>query len=389
VPEKEWIGVLIPAEARLNEVQRQKVIGDMTQTLMRKLPQDQRRGYMLQPRQYMDWNRFLEQLWEFEGVTAEMLRRQRAQTELLQSLLSLANDRQALEMAIGRNGDLIDRGFFSLLDRMYLMLVSQPGAGSDATQELFTRLRTALLELTPAGREMATLQNRVRALVEKFRPGTTRDELLQTLLDAWQEPDGREIVGAVVLSMAPTMDYEFMLRLTERMEQSSDEAERKRMEELRAMVMAAQERLQQSSQAAAQQASQLLSELLQAEDLEQALRDNSELLDENFLSVLAASVQQAERNNSKGAARRLRQVYDLTIQILQEDLPPEIRLVNLLVAASENRSELKRVLEQHRDQLTPEFLDVLRRAEDEMRAEGRDALADRVKSIRAQVTLMV
>jgi hypothetical protein len=87
--------------AGIDDIQRQKMIGDLTQALMRKLPQEQRRGYMLQPKQYMDWNRFNEQLWEFEGVTAEMLRRQRAQTELMQSLLGLADDPKALDLALG------------------------------------------------------------------------------------------------------------------------------------------------------------------------------------------------------------------------------------------------------------------------------------------------
>jgi hypothetical protein len=389
VPDKQWLGVVTPAEARINEVQRQKVIGEMTQALMRKLPQDERKGYMLQPRQYMDWNRFLEQLWEFEGVTAEMLRRQRAQTDLLQSLLSLSNDRDALQIAINRNGDLIDRSFFNLLDRMYLMLVSQPGAAQgEFDVARFTQLREALLEMTPAGQEVAALQERVRVLVEKFQPGITRDELLQTLLDAWEQPNGREVVGAVVVSAAPAFDYEFMLRISERMEQAGGD-ERVRLEELRAMVMAAQERLQQTSQAAAQEASALLSELLQAPDLEQALRANIDALDENFLGMLAASIQQAERNNSKGAVRRLRQVYDTTLRLLQEGLPDEMRLINELLSASENRGDLKRVLEANRDAITPEFLDLLHRAEDDMRAEGRDALADRVKSIRGQATLMM
>ncbi|MGL4647944.1 MAG: hypothetical protein ACRC1H_00945, partial [Caldilineaceae bacterium] len=145
----------------------------------------------------------------------------------------------------------------------------------------------------------------------------------------------------------------------------------------------------ENSQAAAQQASQLLQELLQADNLEDALRANAEDLDETFLAVLAGSIQQAERNKSVAAARRLRQVYDMALQILQEDMPAELQLMNLLLSVAERRADLKRVLEENRDALTPDFIAALHRIEDEMRDEGRSELADRVKSIRGQAALMM
>lgn len=60
-PAHEFLGVFAPMQQSL-DVQQQKAIGDLTQTLMRKLPQEARKGYMLQPKQYSDWNRFMEQL---------------------------------------------------------------------------------------------------------------------------------------------------------------------------------------------------------------------------------------------------------------------------------------------------------------------------------------
>ncbi|WP_204266666.1 hypothetical protein, partial [Escherichia coli] len=46
--------------------------------------------------EYLDWNRFIEKLWEFQGVTPEMLRRQRDQVAAIQSLARLADDEGAL-----------------------------------------------------------------------------------------------------------------------------------------------------------------------------------------------------------------------------------------------------------------------------------------------------
>jgi hypothetical protein len=389
VPDKQWLGVVIPPEARVDELQSQRIIGELSQALMRKLPQEQRKGYMLQPRQYADWNRFMEQMWEFEGVSAETIRRQRAQAELLQSLSALANDREALKLALARSSDLVDRNLFGLLDRIYLMLISQPSQASEQEIAQISQLREALLELTPAGQEIAALQERVRELVEEFQPGHSRDEMLQKLLTTMDEQDGREIISAVTLTLAPVFDYQFMLDLAERIDASTDEGQRKKLEDLRTMLLAAQERMQQTAQMAAQEASQFLQELLQQDDIEAALRANADSLDETFLAVLSGSIQQAEKNKSGAAARRLRKVYDLAVQILQDGLPPEMQLLNVLLSASENRADLKRLLEQNRELLTPEFISGLRNVEKEMRGEGREALADRVKAIRSQASLML
>ncbi len=385
VPEKQWLGVLMPPEARLNDLQRQKVIGEMTQTLMRKLPQEQRKGYMLQPKQFADWNRFSEQLWEFEGVSAETLRRQRSQTELLQSLLGLADDRKALELALGRSGDLVDRQFFALLDRLMMLMNAQ---GQEGEADRFLALRNHLLELTPAGKEVAAQQERIRAVLTSITPETTREQLLDMLVDLWrQQPDGRDVGGAVIMGLPTLFDYDFLLRLSERIDQTSDPAEKQDLEQIRQMVTTAQEQVQQSRQMVVQQAQQVLQEVLGAEDAEATLRQYVDYIDEVFLSLLANSAQQAERNNSTAAARRLRSIYETALRVIEEGMPPEVQLLNRLLSAGDSKADLNTLLEENRAALTPDFIETLRRVESEMRDTGRPAMADRVKSIRAQASL--
>lgn len=386
VPEKQWLGVFIPGESRGGEAQRQKIIGDLTQTLMRKTPQEQRKGYFLQPRQYMDWERFVEQLWEFEGVSAETLRRQRAQSDFLQSLLGLANDRKALEIALARSGDLVDRTFFAMLDRIYLMVDAQ-GASQEAQQ--FAALRAALLELTPAGKEVAAHQDRIRGVLTAIKPETTRDDLVQLLLDTWAEKDGRDVVAAVIMGVPNLFDYQFLLSVNERLEKSESEADKVALDEMRRFVLSAQQQIEQSRQASAQQSQQLLQEVLGSTDVEGTLRANLELVDEMFLSLLAGTMQQAERNQSLGAARRLKQIYDTAIRILQEGMPAEMQLINQLLIAADNKAQLNAMIDENRALLTPQFVESLRSVETEMRDTGRAELADRVKSIRAILSLKV
>ncbi|RIK53406.1 MAG: hypothetical protein DCC57_08370, partial [Chloroflexi bacterium] len=350
---------------------------------------ESRRGYMLQPQQFVDWQRFMEKLWEFEGVTPEMLRRQREQTMLLQNLLSLANDEKALEIALGRSAGLVDRDFFALLDQIILAARSQ---GQTDELHLLMTLRDQLLDKTEAGKVLKQQQEKIRALLGKITPQSSRDDILDLVIEAWRGEEGRQIVGTLAVAVAALVDYQFLMALSERIGRAQTPEEAKPLEELRAFLLEMQEqvtaRQRQAQQALAQQAQALLQEVLQATDPAAVLREHLEEVDETFLSLLAANAQQAERSKATAAARRLRQIYDLALAILQEQMPQDLRLLNDLLNAPDEAA-VRQLLKDNRSLLTKEFVDALRPIETEMREAGRGEVADRVKSLRAQVALML
>lgn len=383
IPDKQFLGVVIPAEAQMTPQQSQKLIGDLTQALMRKLPQEERRGYMLQPRQFADWQSFMEQLWEFEGVTRESMRRQRAQSELAQSLMSLVDDPTALEMAIGRSGDLIDRQFFALIDQLMLMLMRQPGP---ELQKL-AQLRNQLIEITPAGRELGALQARSMALRDSINPNMPPEEAIDKLLAAWRESEGRQVVMAALGLLPQAFEYQFLLAISERLEKSTDETDRAALEEMRAAVLRMREQMEASQQAQAQQAQQLLQTVLGAEDLDTALRENRELLDENFFSVLASTIDQAEQKGSTGAVKRLTRVYEQALAVYAEGLPRPERFMNDLITKGRDKAQLMALLEENHDLINNELIENLRTLEAQAREGGDTEMADLFKTIRAAAAL--
>lgn len=388
-PEHQFLGVYVPLESGRDDLQRQKAIGDLTQALMSKIPSDARRGYMLQPRQFVDWQRFMETLWEFEGVTPEMLRRQREQTALLQSLVSLANDEKALEIALQRNASLIDRDFFNLLDQLLLIARSQ---GQTNEVQPFLKLREQLLEKTPAGQEVKQQQEKIRGLLSQITPNTSREQLLDLVVGAWREPDGQQLVGALAVAAgALLLDYQFLLALAERIDATQAPEERSKLEELRSFLMQMQQqvvaRQRETQEAMAQQAQMLIQEVLQATDPAAVLREHADAIDETFLGLLAANAEQAERNKATAAARRLRKIYELALEVLQENLPPDLRLLNQLLSAPDEAAA-RQLIKENRAQLTDEFVGSLKELEQEMRQGGRVEVADRIKNLRGQITLM-
>jgi hypothetical protein len=383
-PAHQFLGVFAPLQNANMSVQQQKAIGDLTQTLMRKLPQEARKGYMLQPKQFADWNRLMEQLWGFEGVTPEMLRRQRNQSELMQRLVGLANDRKAMELAIQRSGmDLVDRDFFAMLDRLILM-----ASGQGQNAEPFLNLRNQLLDMTEVGRQIKGRQDKIRAILQGLTANTTREELLDTILNAWQGEDGREIAGGLAMAIAPLLDYQFLLALAQRLETTPDAAVRTQLEELRQLVLTIQEQQNQSQRAVVQQVQQILQQVLQAPDLDAALREVADYIDETFLSVLAANIQAAQRNKSTAAARRLQQVYERAVAIVQEGMPEEMRLLNELLSAPD-KAALTKLVQENRSKINKEFVASLKMLETDMRDAERTEVADRIKSLRAQLSLMM
>jgi uncharacterized protein with ATP-grasp and redox domains len=198
-------------------------------------------------------------------------------------------------------------------------------------------------------------------------------------------------VGTLAVAAPQLFDYQFLMLLSEQVGGAPTPEQRKKLDELRQFLVQMQEQLaarqQQSQEAMAQQVQQLLQEVLQANDTEAALRERVEEIDETFLSFLVANIQQAERAKATAAVRRLRAVYDQAVKILQESMPEELRLLNQLLTAPDEAS-VRQMLKDNRAAITPGFVESLRPLESEMREGGRAELADRIKSLRAQMTLM-
>lgn len=383
-PAHDFLGVYVPPIGG-DESQRQRIIGELTQTLMRRLPTEARRGYMLQPREYMDWNRFVEKLWEFQGVTPEMLRRQRDQAAAIQSLMRLADDPSALDIALERHRGFIDRQFFALLERLMLMSGAQ---GDRQSAEALRALRKALLDKTDVGQEIKRLQQRVEQTIRNIQPGSTREDILDVLLAAWNEEDGDEVAPSVAMALGPNLDYQFLLAIAGRLESETDERTRAHLEQLREIITALQEQQQASQQQMAAQSQEILQAILEAPDVEAALRENADLIDEGFLSLLAANVDRAEKAGAKAAADRMRKIYDMAVDMLQEEMAPDVRLVNELLNAPDQNARRK-LLEENRSVLSRDFIEALRQLEDDFRSRQATDVADRLKSIRAQASLML
>ena len=204
-PAHAFLGVYVPQQIPINE--QQKVIGDLSRRLMDGLPQEARRGYMLTPKQFLSYQSLLEAILENEGITKEMLDKQRRQVQLIEQALTALVDPEGLKMLVKESDADMDDEFFGLL----ASLIDQSASGGDteAARQIL-ELRERLIELTTWGERV----RKQRAAVARITPDTTGEQLLDMVVAAEDE----RVVDALVMAGRPLVDYSFYQLLAQRIE---------------------------------------------------------------------------------------------------------------------------------------------------------------------------
>lgn len=375
-PEHSFLGVHVPEQVG----DQQKIIGDLSRRHMNGLPQEARRGYMLTPKQFFTYQSLLEAILENEGVTREMMDAQRKRLQLLEQAISALQDEQGLKQLAHDHDQEMDDEFFGLLQTVANSATSQ---GDEQSARGLLALRERLIELTTWGKGV----QKQREAVARIKPETTPTELLDMVVAA----DDDRVVDALITVGQPLVNYGFYQELAGRIEaanQRRDTEESQRLSGLRQHILGFSDRLQQLQRASVEQASQILNEILGADDIRQAVEEFAPYVDQTLLSVLAANLQRAEEMGATAAVKRLQEAWDAVLEIVQADAPPILRLINDLVSA-EYPGETRKLLGENRDQINTEFIEALNGLAQEMAEEGDAELAAKIRQVRSQAQLML
>ena len=104
------------------------------------------------------------------------------------------------------------------------------------------------------------------------------------------------------------------------------------------------------------QARQMLNQLLDAPDIEQAISDNPAIVNDFFVEVLRAEFQAAGQKGDLERRSKLQKV----IQVIEKlsAPPPEVEFIKELLAA-ENDESRSQLLAANSEKVTPEFMELL------------------------------
>lgn len=352
-PEHELFLVHVPMEMNLSHEEQQQLIGQLVRRAMDSLPPEQRRGYMLQPQTVISMQTLIEKVLETEGITPEMVAKQRAQADLLQELL-LA-DKEMVENLINERADQIDAGFFALLRAL---MESAEQAGQEDQMMKLVNLQALLFRKTEYGQKLERQQQALHAFTREAKQagGLTPRLLLKHVL---ANRDDEAVVESLVMAGQQAFNYEFFVLLSERIEKRQKSGiDANELLDLREYLLQLQQEMEQKSREIMAEAQKILSQLLSAEDKQTAIKANMGNFDDVFMLVLSASIAQAENRGDMSRLADLREIQNGIVQVIEQQSPPQVRLINQLLRA-ESDEEMRQLLDENTELVQPELMELV------------------------------
>jgi hypothetical protein len=178
------------------------------------------------------------------------------------------------------------------------------------------------------------------------------------------------------------MDYEFFRLLTERIDRARGKG-RKRLIELRELLLELTHKYDEEMEARALQIRELLDKLLQEESVSEAATSILPVVDELFLRVLSEEIESARKQGDIERSTQLQKI----LKVIEEasEPPPEVALIEELLNAPDDKT-LRQLMEEHKEEITPEFMGVLSNLSLQMeQTDQNKEMVERLKSLNSQV----
>ena len=373
-PDKQLFLTFSPQQMNATPQDQERFIGEATSLLMRTLPPEAPKGYVLAPKRFLTMNSLIEAVLEADGVTKEMIDAQRRQIALISELAEVyeTNPESFPTLVEQRKADL-DDAFFAMLDAF---VASSIQAQRDDSAQLLGALRDQLIALT--GYQGAALGDE--------EPEIPLDEVLERLVSASDEELEQQIG-----ELRPAIDYGFYEALTAQIDaadEAGDSAEVARLTERRATILATVERFDREAQEMFDASATLLRAALEADDPEATLRAQAQQINEAFLLIIDANIAAAERAGQTEIAQRLADIQELAVQIAEESLPPAERFINQLLNAP-TPQDATSLLRQNAATVNVPLVRRMNELADEMEKDARKPVGERLRQLAREAGAML
>lgn len=375
---KELLVAYVPMELNLQKDQQEKIIGD----LMRALPKDNFKGYMFSPRRALTMQGLIEQVLQADGVTPEMMEKQRERVKLVQQLVDAPDDQ--ISALVTEHDALIDRQFFQTMTMMAqrMLEVGQPQLAQRVAQ-----VQNYVAQLSTVGQALIQQQMRQEQIVQEVAQtiqalgeGASRADFMGLAVQYAGDDDRLQ---ALVGMARPAFDYTFFQELAVFTGQAPAQ-ERERLEVLRDTLLALTENIDAQARMEVNNAARLLQALLEAPDMDEMLQANAHLINDTFMAVLTVNIQEADRAQNGEASTRLRQIYERVVIMMQDNMPPELIFVNELLSA-QNENQARAMIAARAQEFGESLLDMMDAVSEALSSQGNQPLYDRLLMLREEV----
>ncbi len=376
-PSKELLIAMVPMELNLNKDDQERLIGNM----MKRLPKGNFKGYMFNPRRAMTIQGMVNQILEADGITQEMMDEQRARINLVQQCLE-ATSEEALQQLVAENDAKMDDRFFQAFS-LVIQRTLEDGQPQIAQQML--AIQTRVVELTTYGKGLIAKQAQQEKIIEEvasqletFGERISRDNVL-LLAISYAEQD--EHLQALVGMIRPAFDDDFFQMLTAQIGKAPAQ-NRDKLEKLRDRLAQLTAAIDQQNQRALQGVVSFLQTLVNHQKPEELIAANIDAIDDTFMAVLNANIQQAEQTQNKALADRLKYIYNVVIEILRANMSPELRFINTILSVQTDE-EAHQLIQEHAPQLGGSLIEAFHAVEQMLADQNNPALIQRMQTLRA------
>ena len=376
-PDKEMLLTFVPAEMGLPRDDQEKLIGGLINQVVNRLPAEKRKAYLLTPQAHLTMQGLIERILEGDGITKEMIQSQQEKLDFLQKL-STTSDEAARIKIIEENETLVDADLFAILGRL---LETTAGTGDQASAQQLEEIQNLLIENTAYGTEVRQQSEEVQAAIQSLQAAgqdLTREKLLELIIGA---PNDIRLSALVSLAR-PGIDYAFYQLLTDQIE-AADGEEQERLSTLRDKLLELTSQLDEQVEIRAKQAHLLLEQIMQVDDVMQAIQTNAAQIDEFFVQAVQEELEQARKSGDLEKSAKLNQIDETIRQAMAQ--PPEVEFIQELLEAPDDaaRNEL---LDANPDKITPELFQMLSGLMNQVaESDQNEELVENVKSINRQV----
>ncbi len=340
---------------------------------MNSLPPEERKSYLFTPKTFLSLDSLKKAILEADGITEEMLQAQAAKVKLLEEMLQTREPTQLKKLVEEYNAEL-DQQFFEILSATIFNAIANNA--NEQAQGLLA-FRQMVAEWSSQGKDIVAEIDK-KAGFQLMNPETLLDDLKQT-------EDDEEFMD-LIRAGKPLIDYTFFQNLTSQIDAlttQGNKAEAEKLKALRSRILNASAQVEEENRKIIARATQLLNELMQASDPKTLISEKIDQFDDTFFAILAANAQDAERQGQKDVAQKLINLQDQIMSIIQEKMPPEMRLLNQLLQV-ESPDLIKPTLEQNRTLITPQFMELLERVKASLESRGQQALLSLLMNIQAE-----
>jgi uncharacterized protein YutE (UPF0331/DUF86 family) len=349
-PSKDLLLTYFPPELGLPINEQERIIGPLITRVTNSLPQEKRKAYLLQPQAMFTIQTMVERILAADGITKEMIQAQQERMNLLQGLMNASD--VSIEQITSKEDARFDSDFYNLLNRL---IEASAVNGDQESAKRLGELQKKLLAKTTFGKQIQEQSKDVEAAIQALQSAgksLTREKLLEMVIKA---PNETQL--SVLVSLArPGMDYEFFRLLSDKIDRARADG-RERLITLRDQLLEMTSAIDKQMEERLLLARKNLNTIVQAKDIKEMMTQNLSLVDEFFVQIFNEEMEAARKAGDLEKISKLRQVEEVVDKASAP--PPEVALIQELLEAATSDQELLKKLEEHKNEITPEFMDIL------------------------------